>query len=119
MLRSGLYPFWFIYKSFKKKLIISDYIERELSIYEISSPALSFSLAILICYIIKEHDLFVIIILACILMLPVNFIYSELIRYANKNIGSNKYRIRAGLSILYNFASMNIIDDKFYFVINI
>ena len=74
---------------------------------------------IIICYLIKESELVVIIIMTCILMLPVNFIYSELIRYANKNIGSKKYRIRAGLSILYNFASMNIIDDKFYFVINI
>lgn len=90
MLRAGLYPFWFIYKSLKKKIIISDYIEKELGIYDISSPALSFSLTIIICYIIKEPEVVVIIILTCILILPVNFIYSELIRYANKKITSKK-----------------------------
>lgn len=86
MLRAGLYPFWFIYKSFKKKIIISDYIERELGIYGNSSTALSFSLTLIICYIIKEPELVVIIIMTCILKLPVNFIYSELIRYANEKI---------------------------------
>lgn len=86
MLRARLYPFWFIYKSFKKKIIISDYIERELGIHDNSNTTLSFSLTLIICYIIKEPVSVVIIILTCILMLPVNFIYSELIGYANEKI---------------------------------